>query len=200
MHSHSQEEIPEDCEDSGDDSNGYMDERSNETIPISFLAEKDDDIVSVLSSRSNRSNKEVETVSSRQSVRAMSQRQSPHNSSPSDSPTTPCSRNSSPKSVKSSGKIQTSMLRLLSTRAMESVSNSAPISPFATNDNSSISSTETDEETTVCFIPHLTSNLFLIFCPYTESEIDKQEHINSPREGTLHPRYDRQSLPKRLKC
>lgn len=159
VHSHSQEKIPEDCEDSGDDSNGYMEAmgRSNETIPISYLAEKDDDIVSVLSSRSNRSNREVETVSSRQSVRAISQRQSPHNSSPSDSPTTPCSRNSSPKSVKSSGKMQTSMLRLLSTRAIESISNSLPISTFASNDNSSISSIETDEETTVCFIPYLTS-------------------------------------------
>ncbi|XP_057794846.1 putative E3 ubiquitin-protein ligase LIN-1 isoform X2 [Salvia miltiorrhiza] len=146
------DEIPEECE----DSDGCMEamERSKE---------KDDDIVSVLSSRSIRSSKEVE----RQSVRATSRRQSPHNSSPTDSPTTPCSRTSSPKSAKSSGKMQTSMLRLLSTRAMDSVSNSLPI---LCNDNSSISSTETDEETT--------------------------EQIKSPRKSTHHTPCERQALPK----
>lgn len=160
-YSHCQDEIPEECQDSGDESDAYMD-RSNGIIPIGYLAEKDDDIVSVLSSRSIRSNKDIETASSRRSLRAMSQRQSPHNSSPSESPTTPCSRTSSPKSAKSFGKMQTSMLRLLSTRAMDSISNSLPISPLACNDNSSISSTEADEEMAVCFKPYLASNLFRI--------------------------------------
>ncbi|KAH6823024.1 hypothetical protein C2S53_020427 [Perilla frutescens var. hirtella] len=165
-------EIPEECEDSGDDSDAYTEamDRSNEMIPVGFLAEKDDDIVSVLTSRSIRSNKDVETASSRQSLRAVSQRQSPHNSTPSDSPTTPCSRTSSPKSARSYGKMQASMLRLLSTRAVDSISNSLPISPFPCNDNSSISSTEADDEMT--------------------------EKIKSPRKSVHQARYSRQALPK----
>lgn len=160
-----QEPIPEECEDSGNESDAYMEavDRSNAVVPVAYLTEKDDDIVSVLSSRSIRSKKDIETTSSRQSLRAMSQRQSSHNSSPSESPTTPCSRTSSPKSAKSSGKMQTSMLRLLSTRAMDSLSNSLPVSPLACNDNSSISSTEADEEMAVCFKPYLASNIFCFF-------------------------------------
>ncbi|KAL8059222.1 hypothetical protein ABFX02_03G071700 [Erythranthe guttata] len=70
-----------------------------------------------------------------------SRRESSRNSSPK----TPTVTNSSPKSVKKPGNIQTSMLRLLSTRATDS--NSLPISPLSCGDNSSISSTDSDEET-----------------------------------------------------
>ncbi|XP_047958972.1 putative E3 ubiquitin-protein ligase LIN-1 [Salvia hispanica] len=116
------DENPEECEDSGEDSDGCLG-------AMESSKEKDDDIVSVLSSRSNRSSsKEVE----RQSLRGTSRRQSPHNSSPAGSP---CSRTSSPKSARSTGTMQTSMLRLLSTRAMDS----------------NISPSDTDEETTEQF-------------------------------------------------
>lgn len=160
VHSHCQEEIPEECEDSCEYPDAYMEamDRSNEIVPNSFRAEKDDDTVSVVSNRSIRLNKDVETTSSRQSLKVMSRRQSPHNSSPTDSPTT-CSRTSSPKVAKNSGKTQTSMLRLLSTRAMDSsISTSLPVSPLAGNDNSSISSADSDGEMTVCFKHYFTSN------------------------------------------
>ncbi|KAI3464828.1 hypothetical protein Pfo_021491 [Paulownia fortunei] len=90
-----------------------------------------------------------ETTSSRHKVKVKSQRQSPQNSSPMDSPKTPSPVTSSPKAATNSGKTQTSMLRLLSTRAMDSsISTSLPVSPLSCNDNLSISSTDSDGEMT----------------------------------------------------
>ncbi|KAK6115202.1 hypothetical protein DH2020_007471 [Rehmannia glutinosa] len=147
------EKIPEGCEDSTEDADAYMEAKykSHENVSNTFHAETDGDTMSVASNRSLRHKKDEETTCSRQQRIKVnnSQRQSPQNSSPLDSPKTPSTKTSSPKTSTSSGKTQTSMLRLLSTRAMESqISNSQPVSPLSCNDNSSISSTDSDGEIT----------------------------------------------------
>ncbi|KAK6115218.1 hypothetical protein DH2020_007487 [Rehmannia glutinosa] len=118
------EKIPEGCEDSTEDADAYMEAKykSHENVSNTFHAETDGDTMSVASNRSLRHKKDEETTCSRQQRIKVnnSQRQSPQNSSPLDSPKTPSTKTSSPKTSTSSGKTQTSMLRLLSTRAMES--------------------------------------------------------------------------------
>lgn len=159
LHLHFQGEI----QDSDDDLDAYIEtgDRSDEIVPYSFRAEKDDETMSVLSNRSIRM-KQEETTSSRQTSHVKSERQSPHNSSPS-------TRTSSPKSSKNLGKIQTSMLRLLSTRALDSSIStfSQPVSPLSCCDNSSISSTDSDGETTVCF----SSYIIFTLCVFSILEI-----------------------------
>ncbi|KAL0351756.1 UNVERIFIED_CONTAM: putative E3 ubiquitin-protein ligase LIN-1 [Sesamum calycinum] len=132
-------EMPEECEDSGEDTDDRMEakDRSPETVSNSFRAEKDDDTRSVVSSRSISRNKDEETTSSRQSIKVTTSKQSPQSSSPVDSP----------KAATNSRKMQNSMLRLLSARAMDSsISNSLPVSPLSSFDNSSFSSADSDGE------------------------------------------------------
>ncbi|KAL0438418.1 UNVERIFIED_CONTAM: putative E3 ubiquitin-protein ligase LIN-1 [Sesamum latifolium] len=133
------EEMPEECEDSDEDRDDHMEakDRSPETASNNFRAEKDDDTRSVVSSRSISRNKDEETTSSRQSIKVTTCKQSPQRSSPVDSP----------KASTNSRKMQNSMLRLLSARAMDSsISNSLPVSPLSSFDNSSFSSADSDVE------------------------------------------------------
>ncbi|XP_073052869.1 putative E3 ubiquitin-protein ligase LIN-1 [Primulina eburnea] len=144
-----QEEIPDEREDFCDDLNvvaGTQD-GAHDNVGKGFGVPKVDDTRSIVSSSSIRLKKDEQTISRRQLVKLKSWGQSPRNSSPTDSPKTPPSNISSPKEDTSSRKVQTTMLRLLSTRAMDSsVSTSRPGSPLSFCDNSSLSSRESNGE------------------------------------------------------
>ncbi|XP_073276156.1 putative E3 ubiquitin-protein ligase LIN-1 [Primulina huaijiensis] len=143
------EEIPDEPEDFCDDLKvvaGTQD-GAHDNVGKGFGVPNVDDTRSIVSNSSIRLRKDEETISGRQLVKPKSWGQSPRNSSPTDSPKTPPSNISSPKEDTSSRKIQTTMLRLLSTRAMDSsVSTSRPGSPLSFCDNSSISSRDSNGE------------------------------------------------------
>ncbi|XP_073043789.1 putative E3 ubiquitin-protein ligase LIN-1 isoform X2 [Primulina eburnea] len=141
-----QEEIPDESEDFCDGPNvvAGTKERANDNAGKGFGVLKVDG--TIVSNSSIRLKKDEETISRRQLIKLKSWGQSPRNSSPTDSPKPPPSNISSPKEDTSSKKVQTSMLRLLSTRKDSSVSTSRPGSPLSFCDNSSISSRDSDGE------------------------------------------------------
>ncbi|XP_073137184.1 putative E3 ubiquitin-protein ligase LIN-1 [Henckelia pumila] len=146
-----QEEIPDECEDFCRDPNVVAGTKdgAHDNVGKGFGVPEVDDTRSIVSNSSIRLKKDEEIISRRQLVKLKSWGQSPRNSSPTYSPKTPPSNMSSPKEDTSSRKVQTSLLRLLSTRAMDSaVSTSQPGSPLSFCDNSSISSRDSDGEMT----------------------------------------------------
>lgn len=134
-----------------------------------FRTEKDDGASSYVSN-SSRKVKDEEATTERQLVMDNICRQSPSNSKTMNSPRSP-RKISSPKAGTNYVKgPTTSVLRLLSTRAMDSrISASLPDSPSLCDDNSSISTADSDGEVTVCFT-HLSLICNLYSCLFINSQ------------------------------
>ncbi|KAL3845328.1 hypothetical protein ACJIZ3_002731 [Penstemon smallii] len=188
------EEIHEESE----DYDAYMESKDIEVENVSndFRTEKDYDSRSVVSNNSSiRSKLEEEITSSRQIVKVNSRYQSPQSSSHMDSPKTYSTKIPSPKVGKSSRKVQTSVLRLLSSRAIDSpISTSLPSSPLSSQDNLSISSTDSDGEMTEqqktakrnIGLAHSVRHVF------PKSSLNQEEdgshhYVSSPLSGMLTP-------------
>ncbi|KAA8537516.1 hypothetical protein F0562_027124 [Nyssa sinensis] len=129
-----QEAIPEEHKDD-------FDEEADVSLDYEDRAQK------LVSLTRTRMNKEAETRTNLRPIKVKSRIHSPAIFSPTDSPKTPSPKISSPKSETHFKKETTSVLRLMSSRAMDSTfSNSFPASPHLCND-SSISSADSDGET-----------------------------------------------------
>ncbi|CAI9763800.1 unnamed protein product [Fraxinus pennsylvanica] len=144
------EEIPGEREDRDDGSDAYIESKDSPREIVSnsgFRTEKDDGASSYVSNSST-GVKDEEATSKRQLAMDYICRQSPSNSTIMNSPRSP-RKISSPKAGINYEKGPTSVLRLLSTRAMDSrISTSLPDSPSFCNDNSSISPADSDGEVT----------------------------------------------------
>ncbi|KAL2503974.1 BRCA1-A complex subunit BRE [Abeliophyllum distichum] len=148
---HSREEIPEESEDFDDCPDAYRESKDSPREIVSssgFRTEKDDEDSSYVSNSSTRVKDEGVTLK-RQPAMVNICRQSPSNSTLVNSPRSPSTKTSSPKAGTNSGKGPTSVLRLLSTRAMDSrTSTLLPDSPSVCDDNSIISPADSDGEMT----------------------------------------------------